>query len=80
VEHDRLPALALRTLRVPIDPNRADEAELRALPGIGPALAKRIVEFRRAEGPFGAVEDLRRVRGIGPRTVARLRDRLEVRP
>ncbi|MBI5482645.1 MAG: helix-hairpin-helix domain-containing protein [Deltaproteobacteria bacterium] len=80
VERDRLPALALRTLRVPIDPNRADEAELRALPGIGPALAKRIVESRRAQGPFATVEELRRVRGIGPRTLDRLRGRLEVRP
>jgi competence protein ComEA len=79
VERDRLPALALRTLRVPIDPNRADEAELRALPGIGPALARRIVESRQSLGPFASVDDLRRVRGIGPHTLARLRGRLEVR-
>jgi competence protein ComEA len=78
VERGRLPALALRTLRVPIDPNRADEAELRALPGIGPALARRIVETRRAQGPFLTVDDLRRVRGIGPQTLARLRGRLEI--
>jgi competence protein ComEA len=78
VERDRLPALALRTLRVPIDPNHAGEAELRALPGIGPALARRIVESRQAQGPFLSVEDLRRVRGIGPHTLSRLRGRLEV--
>jgi competence protein ComEA len=80
VERDRLPPLALRTLRVPIDPNRADEAELRALPGIGPALARRIVDSRRERGPFASVDDLRRVKGIGPRTLDRLRGRLEVRP
>jgi competence protein ComEA len=80
VARDRLPPLALRTLRVPIDPNHADEAELRALPGIGPALARRIVDSRRAQGPFLAVDELRRVKGIGPQTLARLRGRLEVRP
>jgi competence protein ComEA len=79
-EHGRLPALALRTLRVPIDPNRAGESELRALPGVGPALARRIVESRRAQGPYLAVDDLRRVRGFGPQTLVRLRGRLEIRP
>jgi competence protein ComEA len=78
VEQGRLPALALRTLRVPIDPNNASEAELRALPGVGPALARRIVESRRDHGPFGAVEELRRVRGVGPQTLARLRGRLAI--
>ncbi|HEY3353940.1 MAG TPA: ComEA family DNA-binding protein [Polyangia bacterium] len=74
----RLPAAALRALRVPVDPNRAAEDELRALPGIGPALARRILEERAARGPFRSVDDLARVRGIGPRTVERLRARLVV--
>jgi competence protein ComEA len=76
VGRGRLPAAALRVLRVRIDPNRASEEELRALPGIGPALARRIVEDRAARGPFADVGELARVRGIGPRTVARLRDLL----
>lgn len=50
-----------------IDLNTADAAMLRLLPGIGPALAGRIVEDREANGPFASVEDLQRVRGIGPR-------------
>lgn len=54
-----------------IDVNRADEATLQRLPGIGPALARRIVEAR-AERPFRSVADLARVRGIGPATIARL--------
>lgn len=60
-----------------IDVNRADEAALQRLPGIGPALARRIVEAR-AERPFRSVEDLARVRGIGPATVARLGDLVTV--
>lgn len=53
----------------PIDINRATEQELRQLPGIGPTLARRIIEAR----PFQRVEDLRRVRGIGAKTLDRLR-------
>jgi competence ComEA-like helix-hairpin-helix protein len=61
----------------PVDVNRADEAALVTLPGIGPALARRIVEARR-ERPFRSLEDLTRVRGIGPATVARLGGRVTV--
>lgn len=58
---------------VRVDPNRADEATLTTLPGIGPALAARILESRRVDGPFRAADDLLRVRGIGPAVLARLR-------
>ena len=56
-----------------VDVNRATSRELETLPGIGPALAGRIVASREEEGPFRRVEDLERVRGIGPATVERLR-------
>jgi competence protein ComEA len=49
-----------------IDLNTAAEAELDGLPGIGQALASRIVEYRAENGPFKTVEDLRNVKGIGP--------------
>lgn len=55
-----------------LDLNRAGPAELDALPGVGPVLAARIVEQRRRYGPFRRVEDLRAVRGVGPRLLARL--------
>ncbi len=55
-----------------IDPNFADETELRRLPGIGPAKATTIVRDRRENGPFRSLEDLERVPGLGEKTVARL--------
>ena len=63
-----------------VDLNRASEGELDRLPGIGPVLAARIVEYRLRHGPFRAVEELRAVRGIGPRLLARLAPRLTVEP
>lgn len=62
----------------PLDLNRADAAALEALPRIGPALARRIVEDRAENGPFVSVEDLARVRGIGPATVEAVRSLVEV--
>jgi competence protein ComEA len=56
-----------------IDVNSASAAELELLPRIGSTLAARIVEDRAARGPFARVEDLDRVRGIGPKTVELLR-------
>ncbi len=70
----------VRTPRIPravpvgrMDPNRAGVAELTRLPGIGPALAGRIVAERDRHGPYASPEALLRVRGIGPKTLARIR-------
>lgn len=57
---------------VPIDVDRASAAELEALPRIGPALAKRIVDDRESRGPFGSLEGFQRVRGVGPAMAAAL--------
>ena len=56
-----------------VDLNLASSEELQSLPGIGPALAKRILDSRSQEGPFRSPDDLLRVRGIGPTTLARIR-------
>lgn len=56
----------------PIDADQADAAALERLPGVGPALARRIVADRQARGPFGSMAGLSRVPGIGPRLEARL--------
>ncbi len=56
-----------------VDLNRAGAAELETLPRIGPALAARILADRSERGPFRSVDDLDRVQGIGPATIAALR-------
>lgn len=55
-----------------LDLNGASEAELTKLPGIGATLAGRIVQYRSGK-PFGTVEDLRQVKGIGAKTLEGLR-------
>ena len=52
--------------------NTATVQELQLLPRVGPALAQRIVDFRTANGPFKAPEELTRVKGIGEKSFARL--------
>lgn len=61
-----------------IDLNTASAAELDALRGIGPALAQRIVESREQEGPFRSVDEVTRVRGIGPAKLEGFRDQVTV--
>lgn len=61
-----------------VDLNHATAAELELLPGIGPALAKRIIDYRAAAGRFRSVEDLDNVSGIGPRIMERLRPLVRV--
>jgi competence protein ComEA len=56
----------------PLDLNTATAEELQRLPGVGPVLAARIVEWRQANGRFRTVDDLEQVSGIGARTLARL--------
>ncbi len=54
--------------------NTADRGELESLPGIGPVIADRILALRRLDGPFEKPEDLRRVKGIGPARLDKIRD------
>lgn len=58
--------------------NTASAVELAQLPGIGPKRARAIVEDRQQHGPYRRLDDLTRVRGIGPRLVERLRASLRV--
>lgn len=66
-------ALAEITAPEKINVNAAGAEDLCALPGIGPVYAGRIVEYRDAHGPFEKPEGLAAVKGIGPKTVDKLR-------
>ena len=60
-----------------VDVNKATVGELEALPGIGPSLARAIVEYRTQNGPFVSVDQLLSVPGIGPAKLDRLADAVE---
>jgi competence protein ComEA len=56
----------------PLDVNRASAEELQRLPGVGPTLSSRILHARE-QRPFKSVDDLRRVPGVGAKTLEKLR-------
>jgi competence protein ComEA len=63
-----------------ININTASVEELDKLPGIGPALAKVIVDYRATHGPFKTIEDINNVKGIGDALYAKLKDLITVGP
>ena len=78
---NRAPALAIPATPMepggptqPVNINTATPAELDTLPGVGPATAQRIIDGR----PYGAIEDLMRVKGIGQATFDKLKDHITV--
>jgi competence protein ComEA len=73
-----LEADAVSTSR--IDLNRADRAQLLQLPSVGETLARRIEAYRQEHNGFRSVEELRRVAGIGPAVLERLRPLVDVEP
>jgi competence protein ComEA len=60
--------------------NRAKQQDFERLPGIGPVLARRIVEYRESRGAFQDIEQLRRVKGIGKKTFEGIRAFVTVPP
>lgn len=62
-----------------ININTASQSELETLPGIGPTLASRIIEYRKTTGPFKAVEDIKKVSGIGDKRFEAIKDLITVR-
>jgi competence protein ComEA len=68
------PVIALAAINI----NTATKDELVALPGIGPAKAQAIVDYRKAHGPFKTVEDLKDVKGIGAKRFEKLKPDLAV--
>jgi competence protein ComEA len=66
------------TLFAKVDINSADAKTLQSLPGIGPAKAEAIIEWREANGGFQHARDLQSVNGIGPKTYEAIREAVEV--
>ena len=60
----------------PINLNTATEAELETLDGVGPAIAGKIIDYRKQHGGFRSVEDLTQVSGIGPKRLAALKGKV----
>ena len=63
----------------PINLNTATAAQLETLPGIGPTLAQRILDYRAANGPFGSVGELLKVSGIGEKKLEAIWDLVTVK-
>ena len=61
-----------------ININTASRSELMDLPGIGPALSSRIIDYRNDHGPFTAIEDLRKVSGIGEKKFEAVKEKITV--
>jgi len=64
----------------PLDLNAATSADLQKLPGIGPALAARILEYRQKNGGFKKIEELMNVQGIGEQSFLKLKSLVVVTP
>ena len=61
-----------------ININTADSEKLQLLPGVGPAIAQRILDYRQQIGRFTSIEQLLEVSGIGPKTLERIREHVEL--
>ena len=60
----------------PVDINRAGSSELQAVKGIGPVLAKKIIDYRSENGYFRTIQELAKIDGIGPKLIARWQQQL----
>lgn len=76
------PALPGRSIEIntegPVNINTASQEELETLPGVGPVIAQRIIEYRQVNGPFNTIEDIQKVQGIGTKTYEKLQGMITV--
>ena len=68
------------TMQTPVNLNTATIAQLEELPGVGPATAQRILEYRQQNGGFKKIEELMNVRGIGEASFLKLKALITVTP
>lgn len=62
-----------------ININKATEKEFQTLPGIGPSLASKIIEYRNQNGKFGSIEDIKNVNGVGDSKYEKIKDLITVK-
>lgn len=79
-----VPALASETqiaqaAQAVVNINTANADQLQALPGVGAVTAERIVSFRKDNGPFSSVDELTKVKGIGSKTLEKIRGQIVLR-
>jgi competence protein ComEA len=72
VTPDSQPSVSPAATILRVNPNRADKARLATLPGVGAALARTIIQFRKTHGPFLRLADLQGVPGIGPKRLQKM--------
>ena len=72
------PGPRARPAAVPVDLNSADVATLDTLPGVGPVLAQRILDWRTEHGRFSSVDELGEVSGIGDKLLAQIGPKVRV--
>lgn len=58
--------------------NTASKEELDTLPGVGPATADKIIEYRETNGQFNSIEDIKNVRGIGEAKFSKMQSRIQI--
>ena len=80
VKAPSMPATPAVPSKAMVDINSADATQLESLPGIGPAKAKAIVDYRTQNGPFQSTADLEKVPGIGPKTMQDLAPLISAKP
>ena len=74
------PAAAAEKAGPTVNINTATSSELESLPGVGPKLAQRIIDYREKNGGFKKLEDLMNVQGIGEKNFLKLKSKLSVTP
>ncbi|MDD3580558.1 MAG: helix-hairpin-helix domain-containing protein [Desulfobacca sp.] len=76
LRQDRMSGAKLLVLGLALDLNQARASDLEAIPGIGPVLAERIIQYRDTHGPFMQIEELSKIKGIGAKNLATIREHL----